>query len=153
MFNWSLFVWQVAQANSVIHWPVSLRWKNRLLLGLGPPVLGTVPAWVPAPGPPASGGRAVHWRSWLHSAYRRAHYWARLPGVVRPWELPLTSYSALFQPEPPAKVRYQFCYSQRYLGRSFEHLSSVPCFPIRLTLCCGLWDGGKIVSLDCIYSK
>lgn len=69
------------------------------------------------------------------------------------WELPLTSYSAPFQPEPATKVRYQFCYSQSYLGRSFEHLSSVPCVPIRLTLCCGLWDGGKIVSLDCIYSK
>lgn len=69
----------------------------------------------------------------------------------------LTPYSAPFLTEPLG-VRYQFCYAQRatqdaHFSISPQYLHLLSAHPAYSFPCSRLWNGGKIMSLDYIYTK
>ena len=149
----------MAQANSVIHWPVSLWWEDWLLLGLGPPVLGTVSAWVSSLGTSAPYG--VRLSTIIHG------FTLHISGLITEQDLVvwfwhgsfqfLTPYLASFNRSQLYVARGQLCQSQKSHVWCF---SICPQYPQLLFshqafsfLCSRLWDGGKIMSLDCIYTK
>lgn len=51
-FNWLwtnyVILSQVAAADGLVQWPVSIRGQGGLLLGMDAPLLGSLPAWVPS---------------------------------------------------------------------------------------------------------
>ena len=150
----------MAQANSVISRPVSLWWEDWLLLGLGPQVLGTVSAWVSSPW----GLQLLPWEAGLSTLLQGFPLHTRGLITSMAWwcgsDMGVFRYSPQLLILPLSKVshlhvvRSQFCYSQdAYVSICPQYLQLLFSHHVHSFLCSRLWDGGKIMSLDCIYTK